>query len=145
MDLKEFISQTVSAIADATNELQEKYADDDIVINPPSALSGTDVFQPNSQNYTLRRVQNVQFDVAVTASSETSGGGKAEIKVWSMSLQGGADIAKNAEQVSRVAFSIPMTLKPSVHEATNLDEKKKNSEKANAPTPTQKMPMAGRR
>ncbi|WP_268247445.1 hypothetical protein [Roseobacter sp. MH60115] len=44
MDLKEFIAETISAIADATTDLQEHYTSEDIVINPPSAQSGSEVY-----------------------------------------------------------------------------------------------------
>ena len=63
MELKEFITATMSAIVDATSELQTRYENDGILINPPSSQSGTPVFQPDSAHYTLRRVQNVSFDV----------------------------------------------------------------------------------
>lgn len=127
MDLKEFIAETISAIADATSELQQKYSDKDILINPPSSRSGNDVYQPDSENYTMRRVQNISFDVAVTASSETSGEGKAGIKVLSLDIGAKAGKSIAAEQVSRVSFSIPLTLHPTHHEAQNADVK---SEKA---------------
>ena len=132
MDLKEFISETMSAIADATNDLQEKYAADDILINPPSAQSGNEVYQAASEDYTFRRVQNIGFDVAVTASSKASKDGKAGIKV--MSLEIGAEAGKSitSEQVSRVAFSIPITLKPSQHEQKNLGIKERNESERKA-------------
>ena len=40
LDLKEFIKATISAIAEATSELQEEFGKDGILINPPSAQSG---------------------------------------------------------------------------------------------------------
>lgn len=125
MDLKEFISETVSAIADATTDLQCRYTAEDILINPPSAQSGSDVYQPGSSNYTMRRVQNVSFDVAVTASSETSLEGKAGIRVMSLEIGAKGDKSVSAEQVSRVSFKIPITLKPSSHEAINTAQQDK--------------------
>ncbi len=120
MELKEFISETIAAIVDATSELQKKYATDDIVLNPPAAQSGSDVFQAGSRNYTMRRVLNIAFDVAVTASSELSGGGKAMIKVLSVEIGGDGAKSVMAEQVSRVTFNVPITLKPSRHEEKNI-------------------------
>jgi len=120
MDLKDFITETIRAITDATSELQETYEPQDIIINPPSAQSGSDVYQQGSPNYTMRRVQNVAFDVAVSASSESDKGGKAAINVLSLTLGAEASKAVSAEQVSRVSFSIPMTLKPSKDEGKNI-------------------------
>ena len=141
MDLKEFISETISAIADATSELQAKYETEDVIINPPSAQSGGEVFQLESANYTMRRVQNIAFDVAVTAASEGKGGAKAGIKVLSIEI--GADGAKSvkAEQVSRVSFQIPVTLKPSKQEAVN-QKAKRNKEAAPVTVPNVHNPMA---
>lgn len=124
MDLKEFITETITAIVDSTTELQEKYATEDIVINPPSAQSGTDVFQMESRHYTMRRVKNIEFDVAVSASSTTEGAGKASIQVLSIGIGGSKSKAASSEQVSRVSFSVPLTLKPSSHEERNNTLKK---------------------
>ncbi len=71
----------------------------------------------------MRRVQNVSFDVAVTASSEKSGGAKAGIRVMSIEVGAKGDKTVSAEQVSRVSFKIPITLKPSSHEATNIAQR----------------------
>lgn len=112
----------MSAIVDATSALQDKYTADDILINPPSAQSGNDVYQPGSSNYTMRRVQNVMFDVAVTAASETSGGAKVGIKVLSLDIGAKGEKSASAEQVSRVSFQIPITLRPTSHENTNKEK-----------------------
>ncbi len=52
-------------------------------------------------------IQRVEFDVAVTVTEKSGGGGKAGIKVFSIELSG--DISKGAEQstASRVRFTIP--------------------------------------
>jgi len=133
MDLKEFIEETISAIADATSELQEKYSPDDVLINPPAAQSGSEVYHDGSANYTFRRVQSIEFDVAVTAASEKTGKGKAGIKVLSIELGGEGGKSLTAQQVSRVSSSVPMTLKPSEHETANIGEKKRIAEKNRGP------------
>jgi hypothetical protein len=122
MELKEFITQTISAISDATTELQATYAEDGIIINPPTSHQSGDVYMPGNSGYTSRRVQNIHFDVAVTASSETSGNAKAGIKVLSAQLGAGGSKAVAAEQVSRVSFDVPLTLKPSTEEERNEAE-----------------------
>ena len=123
MDLKQFIKATISAIAEASSELQDEFASSGIIINPPSALSGSDVYQPGSSNYTFRRVQNVRFDVAVTAASAAVGGGSAGIKVWSAELGGKAEKTSSDERVSRVQFQIPMTFRASDEEGQNSSAK----------------------
>ncbi|WP_109464019.1 trypco2 family protein [Albibacillus kandeliae] len=123
MDLKEFIQETISAIADATSELQERYTEKEILINPPSALNNHTTYSPESRNYTYRRVQDIEFDVAVSASSEKSVGGKGGIKVLSVELGAQGEIAKADEHVSRVHFKIPITLRPSDKEKENRERK----------------------
>ena len=132
MDLKEFISETISSIADATIELQKKYAEHDVLINPPSAQSGNDVYHPGSENYTYRRVRDIAFDVAVTAGRETSGGARAGLKVLSIDLGGSAEHSAAQENVSRVQFSIPMTLPPTTDEADNTSRRQASRAKVDA-------------
>jgi hypothetical protein len=143
MELKEFIEEAISAIIDSTTELQKKYADEDIVINPPSAQSGADVFQPRSGNYTMRRVKNVDFDVAVTAATESSKSGGAGIKVVSLNIGGKGAKSASSEQVSRVSFSIPLTLKPSSHEGINMAVATEKRDRPITPVPPTSNPMAG--
>ncbi|NCQ66118.1 MAG: hypothetical protein GW748_00020 [Alphaproteobacteria bacterium] len=128
MDLKDFILETISSIADATSDLQEKYSKEGIIINPPADEYGKGKDYKNGDpNYTIRRVQNINFDVAVTAYSEQAGGGKAIIKVMSvLELDSDGKKSISAEQVSRVSFEVPMTLKPSKNEAENMKKAEKN-------------------
>jgi hypothetical protein len=136
MNLKEFIKETIVAIVDATSELQEEYEADDILINPPAPQSGSEVFQAGSANYTMRRVQNIEFDVAVTAATETGASGKAGIKVLSMGIGGSVDHASSSEQVSRVKFGVPLTLRPSSHEERNFAVQKADRERLRKAVPT---------
>lgn len=125
MDLKEFVKETISAIADATIELQEQYKENQVLVNPPAAQSGTDVYQEGSANYTFRRVRDVEFDVALTIGAETGGKGKAGLKVFSAEIGGSVENTKSQEQVSRVKFSIPLSLPPTDQEAVNARLKAK--------------------
>lgn len=121
MDLKEFVEQTISALVEASMALQDRYEEDEVLINPPAPQSGSGVFHPGSANYTFRHVRDVEFDVALTVGAETSGGGKAALKIFSAEIGGGGDHARSSEQVSRVKFSIPMTLRPTKYEWTNRE------------------------
>ncbi len=136
MELKEFIAATITAIAEATSELQQKFAPQGIVINPPAAQSGSDVFQQGSANYTMRRVQSVKFDVAVTAASVSSLGGGAGVKVLSMEVGGKGDKTSTDERVTRVQFEIPMTFKPSEEEGANTQVRKARDDSISQSVPT---------
>ena len=48
MELKEFITATITAIAEATSDLQSALAKNGIIINPPTDQSGSGVFEEKS-------------------------------------------------------------------------------------------------
>lgn len=132
MELKEFVIETISSLADAVGELQEKYKEQGVIINPPTAQSGSDVMQLDSSNYTFRRVQNIQFDVAVTVSSETkkegAGGLKLGIQVVSASLGGEAAQSNSSSQVSHVKFEVPIAYQPSAEETKHREKRDRDQE-----------------
>ena len=124
MELKEFVVETISSLADAVDDLQKKYEPQGVIINPPSAQSGSDVLQVDSSNYSYRRVQKVAFDVAVTVSQETNKAGKAGIKVFSAELGGEVGKADTSSQVSHVKFEIPIAYQESSLESRLKEQKK---------------------
>jgi len=121
MNLKEFITETISAIVDASSDLQDKYAKDDVVINPPSGGSNEYAIHIKDPRYAMRRVKNISFDVAVSAASKTTGGGEAGIKVLSVGIGAKGEKAASSEKVSRVKFEIPIALRPSTLERVNRE------------------------
>jgi hypothetical protein len=143
--LEEFIRETISAIVNATSELQHQYETQGILVNPPTAQSGNEVFEVGSGNYTMRRAQTMEFDVAVIAATATGATGKAGIKLLSMGIGGSVDHASSAEQVSRVEFRIPMTLRPSGHEESKLEGRRTEQKKLAQPTSPRPSPGANRR
>lgn len=132
MDLKDFIKETISAIADATEELQAEYLEDGLIVNPPTDGNGVDVYEPKSEVHTFRRIKEIEFDVAVSAESNTQGGGGAGLKVLSVELKGGAEHARSSGTVSRVQFSIPIVLSPAPEEAKHIEQRKKAKEEREA-------------
>ncbi len=135
MDLRDFIKETISAIVDATSDLQVKYEPENVIINPPVMLKSRDLFDEGGAYQTFRRVEIVEFDVAVSAASETAGGGKAAVKI--MSAEVGADGRHNRknEEASRVRFSIPVTLRPSSAEGKNRTKQGEHEGKASSEMP----------
>ena len=121
MDIKDFIIETISAIADATTELQSDYEEQGVIINPPVSVKERDLYEDGGIGSHYRRVETVEFDIAVTAASETSGGGKAGLKI--LAIEAGADgqHSRRKEDVSRVKFSVPISLSPSSAEGANKD------------------------
>jgi len=135
MDLKDFVKETVASIAEATTELQDELAEHGVIINPPRTdANNGDAFDPKATIKPKLTIIDVQFDVAVSASSETSGGGGAKLKVFSVGVDGKAEHAKSSEQISRINFKLPISLKPSSAEAEVADNYEKVREKQRAAT-----------
>lgn len=121
MDLKEFIKETVAAIVDATSELQVEYESKGVIVNPPVSVKERDLYEHGNTTYRYRRVETIEFDVAVTAASETMGGAKAGLRIFAAEVGADGSHARNHEEVSRVKFSIPIVLSPADIERTNKD------------------------
>ncbi len=129
MELKEFIAETIGSILDATIELQLEYEEQGIIINPPVSVKERDLYDEGGAAHTYRRVEVVEFDVAVTASSEKAGGGKAGLKIFSAEAGVDGKLSKTNEEISRVKFSIPITLPASTAEVENRDAHWKSRQK----------------
>ena len=132
MNLKEFITETVSAIVDATSELQEDYEGSGALVNPPVSFRERDILEEGSSENRFRTVQTVEFDVAVTASSNKDAGGKFGLKVLSIEAGVDGNASSQKEQVSRVRFSIPIALTPSAEEKSNSEKYRRERDQQQA-------------
>ncbi|MEP1589212.1 hypothetical protein [Sulfitobacter sp.] len=81
MDLKDFITETITGIIEATSDLQAHWAEAGIIVNPPVDSRHPELYEHGSTVHVYRQIQTVKFDVAVTAASEKAGGGKAVLIV----------------------------------------------------------------
>jgi hypothetical protein len=135
MDLKDFAKETVKAITLAAHELQLELKDAGAIINPPTTGSGNDTFEVGGTRHTLRRVQNIEFDLALSTSSSTSAGGKGGMKILVVEASADAAHARTSEEVSRVKFSIPLALPASDQESTNRQAQQDRMQKPEQPIP----------
>ena len=119
MDLKDFIKEVINAITNATNELKSELYETGVIINPPTNGGSNNTFEVGGTQHTLRRVQNIEFDLALTTSTSTTGGGKGGLKIFVVEANVGVTHARTNEEASRVKFSIPLALPPSQQEAIN--------------------------
>jgi hypothetical protein len=97
MDLKEFISQTISDIVSGIEESSRKLEKDGRRVR---------LFSPGKTD-----VRHVEFDVAVTASNGESGdiGAEGGIKVWGIAQAGskaGYKQETHDSTVSRIKFGV---------------------------------------
>ena len=101
MELEEFIRITLVQIMRGVKAAQVDWA---------ATGSGGGVISPawGGPEDHANRVQEVKFDIAVTAATKTEGGGSGGIKVLALDVSGKASRAVENSTVSRIAFSIPI-------------------------------------
>ena len=111
MDLKEFIQTAVTQIVEGVVAAQAAVARRGAAVNPAFDLNGKG--SPPLVGFTAAgaRVSNVTFDVAVTAVEGTGAEGGAQVRVAGLASPGiGAGANGNAEHVTRLQFSLPISL-----------------------------------
>ena len=113
MELKIFITETLTQIIGGVKEAQSHAAKYGAEVNPP-VFSKPDKFDRlQHKDIWSSLIQEVNFDVAVTASegTETKGGIGVFVGVIGLGSQGQSE--KSNESVSRIKFSVPICLPPS--------------------------------
>ncbi|MBD5209433.1 MAG: hypothetical protein HDS80_05770 [Bacteroidales bacterium] len=117
MELKEFVVSALRDITDAVKECQESIGNG--AIFAPTNTKASNII--NSKNGDLA-VSEISFDVAVTASSQSTDGlsGKGGINVMGFSLGAKGENENKATEAStsRIRFSIPVVYPP-----TEVDKK----------------------
>ena len=102
MDLKTFVSETITQIADGIKDAQAK--ETGAWICPP--------VKPNQQENAIRdgqdAAQMLSFDIAVTTTDASGSTGGGSLKVLGVSLGGGINQETQNAVASRVQFSIPV-------------------------------------
>lgn len=130
MELKEFIKDAISAIAEATTELQDELGPKGILINPPTNGRDQTVFVEGDKRYYHRPVKEVEFDVALTVGKTSSGSAGAKVKIAILEANVGGEMEGSSQQVSRLKFSIPLALKATTEEVSNRVESEKDWNKS---------------
>jgi hypothetical protein len=125
MELKDFIKETITAIAQATIELQRELGSEGILVNPPTNGRDENTFVEADDRYHHRPVRDVEFDVALTVekSGGSSAGVKAKVAIFEASV--GGELSGSSQQVSRLKFTIPLALKATEEETKNRAEAEK--------------------
>ncbi|MFI8647918.1 hypothetical protein ACIGJK_24390 [Pseudomonas iridis] len=114
MDLKDFIANSLTQIAEGILAARDALADTDAEVNPTNLATHS----KNSQGYGRtelsedmnrgRVVERVTFDVAVTTESGTEGNAGLKVGIASFGIDTGGKLIDKAGQASRIQFGIPM-------------------------------------
>ena len=107
MELNEFVATTLKQIIEGVSEAQLGMKDRALV-NPGimGEVAGTSI--PLAKGFGKSSVQFIEFDVAVSATSTSEGGGSAGIAVLGFNVKGGGGGSTQEASLNRIKFSVPV-------------------------------------
>jgi hypothetical protein len=110
MELKEFVSSTLTAIVEGIVEAQKKVVDHHAYVNPGGLMRTTKEVSENAvwDNRTNNFARNISFDVALTVEGNTATGAKVGVVAGLFTLGAGGSSENKQQAVSRVQFTIPV-------------------------------------
>ena len=112
MELKQFISQALTAIVEGVAEAQNSTKEHGAFINPGGLTRTTRAISDDAiwDNTTNNFARLVSFDVAVTVEEGTKTSGKIGVAVGLLNLGTGGASENKQLAVSRIQFAIPVLL-----------------------------------
>ena len=112
MELDTFITRTLNSIVKGIKDSQDFASENGARINPHIGNWDRDKFTTTFFNNEdgARYVSNIDFDIAVSTSSEQETGAKGGINVMSLNIRGNLSDKDVKETVSRIKFSINVVL-----------------------------------
>lgn len=114
MELKEFITETLSQIIDGVSEVQEKYKNRNILICPDDIQGTNDnLYIDDEERYScytkMTRVQQIDMDIAISVTEKD--GNKSGIGIAKIISAGiSSESIQQNESISKIKFSIPVVL-----------------------------------
>ncbi len=115
MELDDFIHRTLVAITRSVEKANDDLADSKALINPPQVMwigdhGKTGVHDPNNVSSYTKRVELIEFDVAVeaTESEKNASNVSAGISVLGGKMAGTSEANRRHE--SRIKFTVPLCL-----------------------------------
>src|SRR5664279_23453 len=108
MELKDFVSETIKQIIDGVSTAQEHAASKGARVSPNVDYHSGKVAIIDS--ISQQPVQNIDFDVAVTASNEAKTQGGVAVFGAAFGLASKGQSERSNEVINRIRFSIPIVL-----------------------------------
>lgn len=110
MDLRDFVSETLTQIVEGVKSAQSKAAESGATVNPHLTTAheqaGKQGFLWTGDAY----AQVVQFDVALTVTEGTGTKGGIGVFAGAINLGSSGQSQNESSSVSRVKFSVPLSL-----------------------------------
>lgn len=112
MELKDFVKKVITDLASAVSEADTELRDIKGLVNPGThkPKQGEGSARPSTEMEFVSSRTCLNFDIAVSATSETAGNGGAKLGVSVLSLDLGGSKSKKSDEVSRISFSIDVVL-----------------------------------
>lgn len=111
MKLKEFIKTAITDITEAVSELQAEL-DNGAIVNP--TLPNPIALKTLTVDDKIKPIEQLSFDVAVTASEEAGIEGQAKAGISIFGAKVDSATSAKAENASRISFVIPVVF-PTTH------------------------------
>jgi len=117
LDLKEFISDTLTQIAEGIRDAQARSGEHGAWISPVGPRMPTrDGAKTISATAGYAYLDEIKFDVAITATEATAAGGHGGVKIFAASIGASGSLSSQNSAVSRIQFSVPIVLPGSTNE-----------------------------
>lgn len=109
MELKEFVAQTLIQIVEGVKDAQEKIKESGALINPKTFTGPGIVVDDSSSVNTVRNIQNVKMNVAVTVTENA--GNKSGIGIVASVFKAGTlkEESDTNTTTSRIEFDVPVS------------------------------------
>lgn len=113
MDIKDFIVDALTQIAEGIKDLQRKENELGIIVNPYLQIGTSDkrYVPTDPEHYKIDRyIQDIGFEIGVVVNNEQTGGGRGGLNVAAFKIDAGTEIKNAEENVNKLTFSIPVCL-----------------------------------
>ncbi|MDM4015281.1 hypothetical protein [Roseiconus lacunae] len=115
MDLKSFISEAITQIAEGIIDASERTKDTSAIVSPGGVTAnlndtGPYGFYSEDSDKWQRHVQKIEFDVVVTAGSGTETKGGIGIHVGAVGIGSSGKSENSNTSESRIRFHVPVVL-----------------------------------
>jgi len=110
MDLREFVSETLTQIVEGVKNAQNKAKESGATVNPRLMISVELAAKQGFLSTEHGHAQFVQFDVALTVTEGTGTKGGIGVFAGAINLGSSGQSHDESSSVSRVKFCVPLSL-----------------------------------
>ena len=113
MDISDFIKETIRQVCDGITWASRDCSQSGVIVNPAISVGENgDFFIPKTPSSIAmqRRVQKIDFDIAVEATETTEKSGQAGVAIHVVSGKGNYTKGQTSSTISRISFSVPICL-----------------------------------